>query len=511
MYKKNNGQIHLFDILMEDTFKLDPNNRWIKKSELVPWDLAEQKYMAMFKDDGRPAKNIRMALGALLIQEDKKTSDEETVQEIIENPYLQYFIGLKQFTNEKPFDPSLMVYFRKRLSAEFIAEINEAVCIAEAMPEVENPNDSDESVINNSEELIPNDSNEPIQNDSNKNIQDVTNESTQNEENDDEEPSHGGTLILDCTCTPANIKYPTDTNLLADAIEKTDLMIDTLHEPFVGIEPRPRTYRKKSRKLFVGFIKQKKPGAKKIRKVKGKLLNYLKRNLSIIDGMLEKDNTLLPKQEQQHETIKMLYSQQQEMYDKKVTRVDDRIVSISQPHIRPIVRGKAGTPVEFGAKTLLSVINGYSFINHIDYNAFYEGELLENAIIDYYSRFGMLPSKILVDQAFTSRENRNLCKSLNIKLMGKPLGRPPKGKSHEIDKEDIGKRNEVEGKFGILKTRYGWDRIMARLPETGLTAIAVSVLAMNLNKRVKSLIGFFWEWTESWVYRKIGSCFGAAW
>jgi hypothetical protein len=391
-------------------------------------------------------------LGALLIQEQLQCSDEDVVLNIMENPYMQHFIGLKGFSNDAPFDSSLMVWFRKRLSAKFMNELNEIMCKAEAQPEVE---------------TLPSD--------------------------DDDEP-HGGTLIVDATCAPADITYPTDTGLLADAIEKTDTMIDTMQEPLKGKQPRPRTYRLKSRKLFTGFVRQKKPNSKTIRKVKGKQLNFLKRNLGAIHKMRENGGALKPKQQTTLAIIEKLYTQQREMYEKRSNRVDDRIVSISQPHIRPIVRGKAGTPVEFGAKINMSVVNGYVFLDEISYDAFYEGDLLENAIINYYIRFGMLPSKILVDQAYTDRYNRKLCKELGIKLMGKPLGRPPKDSSPELQKKDIGSRNEIEGKFGTLKTRYGWNRIMARLPETGKTVIAVAAFAMNLAKRAKSLLRLLQRW-----------------
>jgi hypothetical protein len=446
MYKPMDRQMTFFDYTLEDTFTLDPNNRWVKRARIVPWELAEEKYRHMFRKNGRKSKDIRMALGALLIQEHLQCSDEEVVQSIMEQPYLQHFIGLKKFTNQAPFDPSLMVWFRKRLSAKFMNELNEIMCKSEAQPEEEEP-----------------------------------------PQDDDDEP-RGGTLIVDATCAPADIKYPTDTGLLAEAIEKSDKLIDTLQEPLKGKSPRPRTYRKKSRKLFTGFVRMRKPGAKKIRKVKGKQLNYLKRNLGYIENMLANGGVLSLKQQILLQILRTLYEQQREMQTKKTSRVDDRIVSISQPHIRPIVRGKAGTPVEFGAKINMSVVNGYCFLDEISYDAFYEGDLLENAIINYYNRFGMLPSKILVDRAYTSRENRSLCKSLGIKLMGKPLGRPPKGAVHEVNRTDIGSRNEVEGKFGTLKTRYGWNRIKARLPETGKAKIAVAVFAMNLAKRAKSLL-----------------------
>ena len=451
MYRMEEEQIHLFDITLEDTFKIDPNNRWVKRAKTVPWKMAEEKYSHMFRKNGRPAKQIRMALGSLLIKEYLQCSDEEVVQNIMENPYLQYFIGLKKFATEKPFDASLMVWFRKRLSKRFMAEINEEMCKASAAPKPE--------------EITP-------------------------PEDDDDEP-HGGTLIVDATCAPADIAYPTDTGLLAEAIEKTDKMIDTMQEPLKGKEPRPRTYRKKSRKLFTNFVKQRKPSAKTIRKVKRQQLGYLKRNINVIKGMQKAGGNLSGRQERMLATIETLYTQQETMYRNRSTRIEERIVSLSQPHIRPIVRGKAGRPVEFGPKINMSVVNGYVFVDEIRFDAYYEGDFLENAIIDYYIRFGVLPSKILADRAFTSRENRALCKSLKIDLMGKPLGRPPKGTVPGIDKADIANRNEIEGKFGTLKTRYGWNRIKAHLPETSITAINIAAFAFNLDKRARALLRFF--------------------
>jgi len=400
--------------------------------------------MHMFRKNGQPAKSIRFALGELLIQEHFQCSDEETVQNIVKQPYLQHFIGLTKFTSEPPFDPSLMVWFRKRLSAKFMRELNEAMCKAEAMPPPE--------------EVIP-------------------------PKDDDDEP-HGGTLIIDATCAPADIKYPTDTGLLAEAIKKTDNMIGTMQEPLKGDSPRPRTYHEKSRKLFTGFVRQRKPSAKTIRRVRCQQLNYLERNLEIVSKMLENGGKLSDRQQTLLDTILTLCEQQRMMHDTRTTRCDDRIVSITQPHIRPIVRGKAGTPVEFGAKVNMSVVNGYVFLNEISYDAFNEGNLLENAIIDYYCTFGMLPEKILADQAFTSRDNRLICKQPGIRLAGKPLGRPLKN-APPVSKEDHCRRVEVEGKFGTLKTRYSWDRVMARLPETGKTVIAVAAVAMNLPKKAK--------------------------
>lgn len=117
--------------------------------------------------------------------------------------------------------------------------------------------------------------------------------------------------------------------------------------------------------------------------------------------------------------------------------------------------------------------------------------MLENAIVDYVMRFDILPEKIQEDRIYVSRGNRRLCKELGIKLSGKPLGKPSKDSPANLDKSDVGVRVEIEGKFGTLKTRNGWSRIMARMLETGEAVISMAVLAMNLNKKVKSFLRVF--------------------
>ena len=105
--------------------KLSENNRWVVMAELVPWKEFEQEYASIFhQEKGAPAKSFRIALGALIIQEKLEITDRETVAQIQENPYLQYFIGLSKYTNKLPFNSSMMVHFRERINGEMIDKIN---------------------------------------------------------------------------------------------------------------------------------------------------------------------------------------------------------------------------------------------------------------------------------------------------------------------------------------------------------------------------------------------------
>jgi len=454
LYEKMNGQMRIIDYTMSDVFTLDPNNRWVIKAKLVPWEMAEERYARMFHKNGRKAKDVRKALGALLIQQHLKCSDEDVVERITENPYLQHFIGMEKWSSEAPFDPSLMVWFRKRLSAKVLNEINEEMCRRAAQPEEESSDDG----------------------------------------NDDD--PHGGTLILDATCAPSDIAYPTDANLLAEAVEKTDRMIDKLHKPYIGDKPRPRTYRETSRKVFTSFSKQRNPSKKQIRAVKRKLLGYLRRNLGYIESMLDAGDKLSAKSVELLETIRTLYEQQTQMYTNKTRSVENRIVSITQPDIRPIPRGKASAKTEFGAKVAISIVNGYAFADKISYDNFNEGTLLSEAINNYEKRFGMIPSRILADTIYRNQGNRALCKKLGIRLSGLPLGRRNAAKYRQQLKDfkaDCCERNEVEGKIGTAKTRYGMNRIRTHLPEPGKSVIELSLMAMNLSKLVKAFLCRFYQ------------------
>ena len=108
--------------------EMDPNNRWVKKAEMIPWESIEVKYAENFSElTGAPAKPLRTALGSLLIQKQYTFSDDELVEQLKENPYYQYFIGLPGYTNKAPFAASLLVEFRKRLSGDVMNEINEMI------------------------------------------------------------------------------------------------------------------------------------------------------------------------------------------------------------------------------------------------------------------------------------------------------------------------------------------------------------------------------------------------
>ena len=129
MYKYKSGQISITDFGQPMGMHLNENNRWVKKAAMIPWNEIEKRYSGLFKSHkGHPAKPLRLALGACMIQAEYGYSDEEITLQIQESPYLQYFCGYEAYDDSKPlFDSSSIVYFRKRLTPEILGDINEMI------------------------------------------------------------------------------------------------------------------------------------------------------------------------------------------------------------------------------------------------------------------------------------------------------------------------------------------------------------------------------------------------
>ncbi len=439
MYKYSNGQISLTDFKQPVGMSLKENNRWVKKAQTIPWPEIEKRYAGLFTNrKGNVAKPLRLALGACIIQAEYGYADEETALQIQGNPYLQYFCGYPGYDEHPPFDPSLMVYFRKRLTPEVLGEVNEMImsCVYK-----ESPHDDD-----------------------------------------DDSPAGGnsGTMIVDATCAPSHIRYPQDASLLNEARENTEKLLDELHDPAVGC--KPRTYRKQAHRDFLQFSRSRKKNAKKVRKAVGQQLRYLARNLAAIDQKLALGRTLSERKNDRLTTIRTLYAQQKNMYDHHCHTVPDRIVSVSQPFLRPIVRGKAGKNVEFGAKLDISVVGGWTRLECFSFDAYNEAGNLPAMAERFRAREGHYPSRILADKIYRNRENLRLCKEHGVRLSGSALGRPKKDEVRDKTQDFLVEceRVEVERRFSLAKRKCGLGLIMTKLRETIAHSIAMSILVLNL-------------------------------
>lgn len=455
MYRKSRRDDELPEIGLYFEGRLNPENRWVKMAERLPWHELEEDYAKHFKSCGRGevALNVRMAMGALLIKEILNLSDRAVVDAVSENPYLQYFLGFKHFQTEPPFNASLMTHFRKRLSAEVTNRFNEKVIeLARKDSSPENDPPPDGGGKSDSDEKEP-------------------------------EPKNAGTILMDATCAPADIKYPTDLNLVNDARELTENIIDQLRKQQENPSPRPRTKSQICRRRYLEIIKHPKCGVSKRRNALRFLLNAVRRNLEFIDVLQHQSDSISGATFEQIRVIRMVHDQQREMLDQKTRRVEHRIVSLHQPHVRPIVRGKTGRETEFGAKLTASLEDGYTRIERLSWEAYNEASDLQTICERYKKRNGHYPEAVLADKLFRNRENLRYCAEREIRLSGPKLGRPTKVVDYDVLKQqlaDNSARNAIEGKFGQCKRRLGLGRVMARRKDSSETVIAITILTANL-------------------------------
>jgi hypothetical protein len=481
---------------------LDEANRWVKISQCIPWDeLAEAYYEGLSVSQGRPTKDARLVIGAVIIKHKLCLSDRETVAQIQENPYLQYFVGLPGYQMEAPFVPSLFVEIRKRMGPAVFDVFHEAVIEA-----VDNARKSRAAKRRPAvSETSGKDDDEPPASGG----------------SGEEKPEHQGKLILDATVAPQAIRFPTDLSLLNEAREFSEQIIDSLF-PATNWKKKPRTYRQNARSAYLAIVKKKRPGAKLIRRGIKQQLQYLRRNLAHIARLLAywPDFTPLPLPRwllHRYWVIQHVYEQQWEMYRNKFRRCDDRIVSISQPYVRPIVRGKVDKPTEFGAKLSVSLTgDGIARVDHLRWDAFHEGHDLKSQVEGYRERHGRYPEVVLGDTVYGSRDNRRYLKERGIRFAGKPLGRPKKVTDHNREalkrpaaqrREEYLQRIPIEGKFGQGKNGYRLNYIRAKRSDTSRAWINSIFLVMNL---LILLRVFYWLWNSGrllapeWVHAATG-------
>lgn len=432
--------------------QLDQNNEWIKLAKQLPWKAWEPLYQAMFPSGtGNVAKSARMVLGSLILQQRMGFTDRGLVDQIQQNPYYQYFIGLDAFQHTEPFSRTLLVEWRKRVDLQFIIRANDILC--DAAPKAFNFRKRGGNT--NRGTLI-------------------------------------ATQICDATVAPQYIRFPQDTSLLNEARVKLEAMIDFFCERY-GLE-KPRTYRKVAHKDYLTFARSKKPAAEKISEAVKAQLGYVRRDLAYVEGFMHQGYAPLMKQVDNYITIHALYQQQQYMFDNKTHKVENRIVSISQPYVRPIVRGKTKAPTEFGAKLHLSVDeNGFGRIESLSFNAFNEGPMLIEALNAYKYRNHCFPERVLVDQIYRTRANIRFCKENDIRINGPKLGRPAKDpttiqKDRKTANQDNMDRIEIERYFSTAKRRNGMGLINKKREDTSLSVIAMSVMVTNIFGSFKSAI-----------------------
>jgi len=366
--------------------------------------------------------------------------------------FIQYFLGLDRYYPEPLFHPSVFVDLRKRMGVAKYDKVTQKIIQFARSEELKEKGKGEKRVRKN-----------------------------------------WGILHLDATVADQYIKYPTDLDLLNDSREWSEELIDIIFEASM-LDKKPRTYRRVARMDYLNVAKKKNKNAKEIRKAIRKQLNYLKRNFGYIDNMLdmfEQGSFPLKHKEQKYLwVIREVYRQQDYMYRNQTHQCEHRIVSIHQPHVRPIVRGKARSKVEFGSKLGVSLNCGYARVNKLSWDAYNECNDVEAQVEAYKEIHGHYPDTLLIDNIYLTKKNRKWLEEREIQITNKPLGRPKKETSYEKSKKKKlkNKRSQIEGKFGEGKNGNSLNKVRARLKDTSESWVAGVFFAMNLNMLYSQLM-----------------------
>ena len=296
------------------------------------------------------------------------------------------------------------------------------------------------------------------------------------------------TMYTDATCYESEMRYPTDPKLLWEGIEKSYETMCELSKR-LGIH-RPRTKYLDVQKANLVYRKQRKRSKSQTRKMARRLLDLLGKILKEIRRMEretdEAGKLLTVREKGNLDIITKMYRQQKKHFQSKDCResIPDRIVSISKPYVRPIVRGKEVKNVEFGAKVNNILVDGISFIEKLSFNAFSEGTRLVHCLKMHKRLFGVEAKKIGGDTGYAGTENRDYCKANGIQTSFVKRGRPFSEDKKEKDKvrQELARvrATAMEGSFGTQKEHYDLKRVKARTKLTEILYIFFGIHTANV-------------------------------
>ena len=293
------------------------------------------------------------------------------------------------------------------------------------------------------------------------------------------------TMYTDATCYESEMRYPTDQKLLWECVKKTyKIMCEVSGR--MGVH-RPRTKYLDVEKACLSYRKQRKHSNTQTRKMTRRLLNLLGKILKEIRRMergCDVPELLTVKEKSLVDIITKVYLQQRNHFDSGDRResIPDRIVSVSKPYVRPIVRGKEVKSVEFGAKCNNIMVDGISFIEKMSFNAFNEGTRLQHCVKMHRRLFGVDVKKIGGDASYAGTDNRGFCKENGIQTSFVKRGRPTQEKKEQdYVRQELARvrATAMEGSFGIQKEHYAMRRIKARKKETEILYIFFGIHTAN--------------------------------
>lgn len=470
-----------------------PNDRLISIWKHIPWGTVNAVYVKSF--DGKKAAGNRSlsameSFGLIVLKEfEALPSDEDVVVNVRRTPIMQWFLGKTEYDPNLRYAACDLTRARQRFplgAMRFITDVANHVVAPDPLPDdLEHYGESVYVAGKQSTDTGNKAAGEESE--------------TEGSSENDAVPANMGKIILDATACPQYITFPTDAKLCNNCRVNLERVIDIMNKDGHFWDEKPRTYRRNLRKAWNSYSKKRKKTTDDHRNIISDLLTAIRRDLGYINEAHESNPVefmLLfgkpsnKKYLQLLETIKTVYEQQNGMFISGQHTCENRIVSLSEPWVRPIVRGKESAPVEFGAKIEVSVIDHVARIEKFSWDAFNEGITLQASVEAYRERYGCYPKTVLADKIFRTRDNIAYCKSHGIHLNGPRLGRPSQDPEKlqaelRLEYEESSERAEIERYFGVCKRRHSLGLVTCRTQETSETQIAMDVFVQNIEVQIR--------------------------
>jgi IS5 family transposase len=425
--RADQDQLNLFSPVLKQI--VNPKHALCVLAHKMDWMKIESSLSKRYNSDqGRPAKPIRLMCSLLILKHLFDLSDEELVEQWIQNPYYQYFGGMADFQWKQPCASSELVHFRYRIGKD-----GEAMIFSESIR--------------------------------------IHEQSSTNKETSRKGPTNGVShkkekrVYSDTTVEEKNITYPTDTKLYK-AIVKTCNRI-------AGKEkiPQRQTYERTVKRLMLAQRFRNHPknqkkalsAQRKLKTIAGRLLRELDRNLPWSDNRFIYQSFI--------DTAHKILAQQKDSKQK--------IYSLHEPHVYCVAKGKEAKKYEFGCK--VNIVWGESGLimaaNHLKENV-HDSKVIEPALTQFERLHGYLPQELVADRGYCGK---NTVKGVKISIPRPPTGRSTSYQKQQ-NKKKFRKRAGIEPIISHLKSDFRLSRNFLAGIQGDQHNLMMSVSAFNFRK-----------------------------
>ena len=406
-----------------------------KAYQAIPWQQIDQLhqdcYPEKYQKSGRPSKwNPQAKVALLLLKSYTGLSDTKLLERVQTDYAFQYFCSIKLADNERISDPTLLSRIRKEFgNTDFLNRLQILLGKHWKGHMKQNP-----------------------------------------------------TLLMDATCYESHVRYPTDPKLLWEC---TQQLFDWIQNLCKQLKIRlPRSKFRQVEKAWKAYNFRRRKSQVQTRRIKNRLLKLLKKLTGLLENLLRHNPhySMRERDYSRFAIIKKVYQQQKYMYDHKVNRVPDRIISLAKPYLRPIKRGKETHSTEFGMKAHVIQNDGICFLEHASFAAFNESKRLKSACRLHQEIQGENCEELGADRIYATNENRKYTTSNQVFTGFVQKGRKSEDKTTKSKKQRINKERatRMEGKFGHHKQAYGLDKIKARSATSELVWVFFGIMCANM-------------------------------